>query len=189
MPFDPLALFVSLPVVILTVTFVIALRRSTEGHPESLTVRELDEAFELYTRTTWVLTLLLVVLFTATGVQIATKLFEIGPLSAVVERFGEWGYSTTFRQFIGATEVLAAMLLLFPRTARWGAGYLAIVMAGSIYTHLAYGSYALAVVPFVLLIALVFLGYEHHLWSKKRRAKAGETDEGGEAHPPLEPQP
>lgn len=182
MPIDPLALFVSIPTVLLTVTFVIVVRRSAEGHPDSFTVEEIDESFQIYTGTAWFLTLAVVVLFTAAGFQIATKFFDIGPVSAVIGRFGEWGYSTTFRQFIGASEVISALLLLFPRTAIWAAGYLSIIMAGSIYTHIAYGTYALAAIPLVLLLVLVFLAYERYLWSHLERPPALGPS------PPMEPE-
>jgi putative oxidoreductase len=49
--------------------------------------------------------------------------------------FRHWGYPGWFRLTIGATEVLAAALLLWGRTAVYGAVLIVGVMAGGMATH------------------------------------------------------
>lgn len=56
-----------------------------------------------------------------------------------VERFEAFGYSQGFRVLIGILEGVGALLLLWPRTASWGALVLAVVMIGATGTHIASG--------------------------------------------------
>lgn len=186
MPIDLMALFVAVPVVLLSIGFVIALRRSAEADPDEPTVAEIDESFQLYTRATWIVTIALVVVFTSTGFQLAHQGFDAGIFSAILGSAGDWGYSPGFRMFIGASQIVASAALLFPRTATWAAGYLTIVMAGALYTQIAVGAYLLALYPVVLLAGLAFVAYERYLWRKK--APSAERERSVEDHalpPPL----
>ena len=54
------------------------------------------------------------------------------------DRFESWGYAAWFALFIGAVEVLGALLLLVPRVALWAASGLLCIMVGAIYTVLAH---------------------------------------------------
>lgn len=50
--------------------------------------------------------------------------------------FDHWGYPVWFRVAIGVVEVLAAVLVLWPRTAPVGAALIVAVMLGGMGTHL-----------------------------------------------------
>lgn len=78
----------------------------------------------------WLLTLLLAFVFFATG---AAKLTDGGGWTA---RFNHWGFPVWFRIFIGALEVLSALLLIVPRLATVGALLVGVIMLGGIGTHL-----------------------------------------------------
>lgn len=76
----------------------------------------------------WVLTLMLCAMFLNAGIR---KLFENGGWSWA---FRNWGFSTEFRILIGIVEAAAAVLLLIPRTAAYGAMTIILVMMGAIST-------------------------------------------------------
>lgn len=83
----------------------------------------------------WIVTLLFAFVFLMVGV---TKLTQ-NP--AVLEQFAGWGYPTWFLLAIGAAEVLGALLLVWPRTAKFGAYLLIPIMAGAIFTHIRAGEW------------------------------------------------
>ena len=56
-----------------------------------------------------------------------------------LQRFAEWGYSPRFASGVGMLELVGAGLLLVPSLAFYGAGLLALVMAGATWTHLSTG--------------------------------------------------
>ncbi len=74
----------------------------------------------------WGLTLLLCAMFLNAGIR---KFFENGGWSWA---FRNWGLSTEFRILIGAIETAAAVMLLVPRTAAYGAMTIMVVMMGAI---------------------------------------------------------
>ena len=76
----------------------------------------------------WVLTLLLVAMFLNAGIR---KFPESGGWT---KAFRSVGYPVWFRISIGAIEVAAALLLLWPRTASYGAATVVVVMIGAIAT-------------------------------------------------------
>jgi len=76
----------------------------------------------------WVLTLLLVLMFTNAGIR---KFPESGGWTRM---FRNAGFPDWFRILIGVIEVTAAALLLFPRTAAYGAITVIVVMIGAIGT-------------------------------------------------------
>ena len=156
MTFHPIALFIALPVILLTLTFVYMIRVSTlareqrrrvAGQPDSLATQARRVAY-------WTLTLVLSTLFILAGLP---KLVEFNLLA---QSFSHWGYSESFLTFIGATELIAAIFLLIPRTALYAAGYLSIIMAGAIYTHLAFDPLSYAALPALALAGLSFIIYE-----------------------------
>lgn len=175
---DIIALFVAVPVVVLTLTFVVVLYEPETTDPEHVQRGDASSTLGISTRLQWLLTIGLALLFIVTGVHIATGIPEVEAIEAVLSRFEQWGYSPQFRIFIGATEMLAAILLIPRQTVPWAAGYLGIVMGGSIYTHIAYGSWLLALIPFICLVGLIYLGVarSHHKWprriQKRRRRKS-----------------
>ena len=78
----------------------------------------------------WIPTLLLVLIFAP---QAWNKMSET---SGWAIAFRHWGYPTWFRITIGVIEGLAAVLLLWSRTAIVGAVLIIVVMLGGTATHL-----------------------------------------------------
>lgn len=76
-----------------------------------------------------------------------------------VETFEEIGMGQWFRYLTGALELLGAGLILFPRTAFWGALLLMCVMIGAIFTHLVLigGSPVPAIVLLLIAAAVAWL--------------------------------
>ena len=56
-------------------------------------------------------------------------------LSGWARAFAFWGYPVWFRLLIGVLEIGAALLLLWPRTAAYGAATIILVMVGGMGTH------------------------------------------------------
>ncbi|WP_257455965.1 DoxX family protein [Archangium lipolyticum] len=100
----------------------------------------------------WVATVLLAVAFLGAG---SAKLTGVAPGP---ENFARWGYPLWFLYVTGAIEVLAALLLLVPRTATLGAGLAAGTMVGAVLTHLKAGEASHVVSPLVLLSLAVIVG-------------------------------
>ena len=80
---------------------------------------------------TWLPTGMLVFVFTSQG------LAKFDATSGWARAFEVWGYPEWFRQLIGVQELLAAALLVWPRTAPIGAALVIITMLGGIGTHIA----------------------------------------------------
>ena len=76
-----------------------------------------------------------------------------------VETFEEIGVGQWFRYLTGFLELVGALLILFPRTAFWGALLLMCIMVGAILTHLVLigGSPVPAVVLLVITAAVAWL--------------------------------
>jgi uncharacterized membrane protein YphA (DoxX/SURF4 family) len=77
----------------------------------------------------WGLAALLVFVFARAGWA------KFDPDSGWSRAFAHWGYPVWFRMLIGATEIAAALLLLWPRTAAYGAAAIIVVMLGGMGTH------------------------------------------------------
>ena len=77
----------------------------------------------------WALTALLVMVFVRAGIA------KFDSASGWSKAFAHWGYPVWFRVLIGVVEVAAAGLLLWPRTAAYGAILVIAVMLGGMGTH------------------------------------------------------
>jgi DoxX-like family len=77
----------------------------------------------------WIITILQALQFAAAGVS------KFGAHSNWTRMFAHWGLPHWFQLVIGAEEVIAACLLLFPRTARIGAALIVRTGHGE-FTHL-----------------------------------------------------
>ena len=77
----------------------------------------------------WVLALLLALAFLAAA---AGKL-----TGAATRMFAYWGYPAWFATLIGMLELAGAIGLLIPKTTRYAAMGLTVIMFGAAYTHLA----------------------------------------------------
>lgn len=102
----------------------------------------------------WIPTLLLVLMFLNVGIR---KFPENGGWARM---FRDFGYPVWFRIFIGVVEVAAALLLLVPRTAVYGAATIIVTMIGAIATLLvqSHGRLASIIVPGIcLMVSLIVL--------------------------------
>jgi uncharacterized membrane protein YphA (DoxX/SURF4 family) len=81
----------------------------------------------------WLITIFLAWVFLRQG----WSKFDDG--SGWSKAFHAWHYPDWFRLLIGAAEVVAALLLFIPRTARIGAAMIVVVMLGGMATHLWWG--------------------------------------------------
>ncbi len=117
----------------------------------------------------WVLSALLAALFLMAGGS------KLAGVQQHLEHFAKWGYPDWFRLLIGGAEVAGAVGLLVPRLATLASGGLAIIMAGAAYTHLSHDESAQTVVPGVLLVALVAVGWAR--WHE--RAGSGQEQRTG----------
>ena len=80
----------------------------------------------------WLITLLVALVCLRSGLM---KLNVLPGVDSWVRDFARWGYPDWFRVIVGVAEVLAAVLLLIPRVAAFGAAIFAVVMLGAIFTH------------------------------------------------------
>ena len=81
----------------------------------------------------WVISILLGASFLFAGFP------KINPSQSMIARFEAWGYSPEFCVFIGIVEVAGGLLVLWPKTAFYGALLLTFEMIGAIWTHLSTG--------------------------------------------------
>ena len=77
----------------------------------------------------WVLCLQLVLVFARAGWA------KFDPSGGWAKAFALWGYPVWFRILIGILEIAAALLLLWPRAAAYGAAIIIAVMLGGMGTH------------------------------------------------------
>lgn len=80
------------------------------------------------------------VLLWAVSVQLILVFAQAGwakfdSLSGWAMAFTHWGYPVWFRLLIGVLEIGAALLLVWPRTAAYGAALIIVVMLGGMGTH------------------------------------------------------
>jgi putative oxidoreductase len=117
--------------------------------------------------TVTVLSVLLALMFLGAGIP---KLLSTPD---VVTGFAKYGYPSWFHLLIGATEVVAAVLLLVPRVAWLGASAVAVIMVGAAYTHaiLGTGEGASALFALFLLAVAAFVAYAR--WPRAQLKGAG----------------
>ena len=105
----------------------------------------------------WVGRVLLAVLFVVTG---ASKLSGV---PAMVDMFDRIGYGQGFRYVTGISEVLAAGLILWPRTSLYGAVWAACIVVGAFFIQLLvlHGDVVHTIVIGVVVAAMI--------WAQRRR--------------------
>jgi uncharacterized membrane protein YphA (DoxX/SURF4 family) len=107
----------------------------------------------------WIVTALLVFIFATAGIR---KFPDSGFWS---EMFRKAGLPVWFRLAVGAWETAAAALLLYTRTAAYGAGAVVIVMLGALGTNAVTGIAKGSPAPVIsLLLALIVLAAR---WSQR----------------------
>lgn len=144
----PLALFVSVPVVVITAAFVYFIGR---GEHEQEPARE-TESDSSGSKPVWIVTALLSLVFIGVGFP------KLGEANMVLTSFDEWGYPDAMHSIIGAIEFIAAILLLIPSTATMAALVLTGVMVGAGATHAVHGPFWMMGVNAVLFAGLVWVG-------------------------------
>jgi uncharacterized membrane protein YphA (DoxX/SURF4 family) len=77
----------------------------------------------------WALALMLIMVFARAGWN------KFDASSGWAKAFAFWGYPVWFRVLIGVLEIVAVVLLVWPRTAAYGAAIIILVMAGGMGTH------------------------------------------------------
>ncbi len=103
----------------------------------------------------WVVTVLLAGVFLLSGGS------KLAGAEVLASKFEYWGYPSWFPTVVGVVEIVAAALLLIPKTASIGGTLIVVVMAGATYTHLlrASGQAGEAVATLVLLALAALVGY------------------------------
>lgn len=104
---------------------------------------------------TWVITVLLAAIFLVSGGS------KLAGAEMLASKFEYWGYPSWFPTVVGAAEVVAAVLLLIPKTASIGGTIVIAIMFGATYTHLqrASGEGGEAVATAVLLGLAALVAY------------------------------
>jgi putative oxidoreductase len=98
----------------------------------------------------WILQILSAVVFLIAGFS------KLSGSPLMIEAFDRIGLGQWFRYFTGAVEIIAAVLLLVPRTIATGALLLVCTMFGAIAAHL-FVFHDSPLVPLVLLVFNVFI--------------------------------
>lgn len=103
--------------------------------------------------TAWVLQILAGLAFLTAG------LMKLVGDEMQVKTFEEVGMGQWFRYLTGTLELIGALLILFPRSAFWGALLLMCIMVGAILTHLVLigGSPVPAIVLLVITATVAWL--------------------------------
>lgn len=110
------------------------------------------------------------------GLYLMSGSSKLGGAEQHVKGFAHWGHPDWFRLVIGTIEVVAAILLLIPRFAFFGASALIVVMTGAIYTHLgrATGEGGMAAVAAVLLALLILVTFARRPGAARSREPRAE---------------
>ena len=82
----------------------------------------------------WLLAIFLFTVFIRAGIA------KFDDASGWARSFQRWGFPVWFRVAIGVIEAAAALLILWPRTAAYGAATMAAVMLGAIGTFVVNGT-------------------------------------------------
>ena|SRR5262249_53155552 len=101
----------------------------------------------------WVVSVLLGAMFVFSGG------FKLLKLEEAKAGFVHYGYAAWFAIFIGVCELLGGLGLLIPRLASLAAAGLVIIMIGASYTHFSHHEYQHGMIPVVLLVLLIGVGY------------------------------
>lgn len=99
----------------------------------------------------WLLSLFLCFLFFRAGIA----KFDDGSGWSIA--FRGWGFAVWFRVLIGVLEVVAALLVLVPRTAAYGAIVIAVLMLGGVVTQLVHHRPHPAAYMMIVWATLLFL--------------------------------
>jgi uncharacterized membrane protein YphA (DoxX/SURF4 family) len=106
----------------------------------------------------WILAIFLCVTFFRAGIA------KFDDASGWSSAFRHWHFPVWFRLLVGVLEVAAAALVLWPRTAGYGAGIMAVIMLGAVGTFAVnHRMHPTPVVTLLLASALLLLRYRDAL--------------------------
>jgi uncharacterized membrane protein YphA (DoxX/SURF4 family) len=168
----PLALFVAVPIVLLTSALIFFITRAREEEPGNKPAAK-TFAEERSTKLLWAISGLLSVVFIATGFP------KVGDAQMVLTSFQKWGYPEATHYIIGAVEFVSAILLLVPSTASIAALTLSGVMVGAAVTHAVHGPFWMIGVNAVLFAGLIWVSLQrasevNRLAGRDRNPASGE---------------
>lgn len=143
-----LALFVAVPVVLLTTAFMYFMRRGRAEDPKAKDSESNDS------KLLWGVTIALAVVFAGVGFP------KVGSTEMVLTSFGNWGYPDSFHYMVGGVEFIGAILLLIPVTASAAALVLCGVMVGAAATHALHGPMWMIAVNALLFGGLAWVAYQ-----------------------------
>ncbi len=103
----------------------------------------------------WIVSLGLAFAFLGAG---GMKLAGAEPL---VQNFAKWGLPDWLRYVTGFVEVVAALLLIAPKTRFFGAALILPTMVGAVWIHLAFAEYAGLGAPLILFALAAIVGYTY----------------------------
>ena len=114
----------------------------------------------------WMICLFLAYVFVKAGGQ------KFSDSSGWARAFHLWGYPVWFRILVGFAEVLAALLLLYKRTASFGAMMIVSVMLGAMATHVAtnHPNHVTNEIFPLVLATTVFIGRRRQMLLPRRAA-------------------
>lgn len=142
-----LALFVVIPVLLLGISFPIAMRfmegrRFVTRHLEKIKDTPLLSGGSVA----------LTVVFVLSSVP------KLVTLESVALSFQSWGYPSWFMYLVGIIEFIGGVALLSTAAAPLAATVLCGVMLGAAVTQLWSGAFGLAAIPTLLFVALAYIG-------------------------------
>lgn len=142
-----LAIFVAVPVVILTAAFLYFTRKSREEDPSGSSPEE-DGSKKV-----WAVSIVLALIFAGAGFP------KVGSMDMILTSFEKWGYPDAFHYVVGGIEFIAAIFLLIPRTATIAGLVLCGIMVGAFVTHATAGEYFMLPVNVVLFAGLAYVAW------------------------------
>lgn len=102
----------------------------------------------------WAITIVLAIIYVASGVP------KLESLEFISARFEEvWGFPDWFRMAIGGMEFIGGILLIIPGTAFYAALMLSVIMLGATYTHLVLGNPVFTPIPVTCFVLLMIVAY------------------------------
>jgi len=142
-------------------------QKSTINYHQSKLLHQATEIMKIQLIITWVFRLL------AAYIMLQTLYFKFTAHPQSVRLFTELGMEPWGRIGTGIFELIASILILYPRTTGWGSALGAGLMAGAIFFHVTklglkfdgdYGLFTMAVIAFVCCVALLIM-YRNQLLS------------------------
>lgn len=124
--------------------------------------------------------LLWVLRIAAAAIMLQTLYFKFTAHPQSVKLFTELGMEPWGRIGTGIFELIASILILYPKTTGWGAGLGVGLMAGAIFFHLTklgikfdgdYGLFTMAVLAFVCC-AILFIAFRQQVFGLLKKQAA-----------------